>query len=124
MIQTLVSSAEGGVTSAELPEPVSVRTVQPAEPPTRSSAKIFEGGVLDVEPSTFPPAKLTDFFDCAGAGAPPESEVEVQPAVFSIIDAEMRSSSSIARPKTPSTLSVKLFSSKLFLEEIFFVKLL
>ena len=56
-----------------------------------------------MELSTFPSSKLTDFFDCASAEAPLESEVVVQPAVFSIIDAEMRSSSSIARPKTPST---------------------
>ena len=69
MIQTLISSAEGGMINAELPEPVSVRTVQPAEPPTRSSTKIFEGGVLDVEPPALSAAKLTDFFDQDVSGA-------------------------------------------------------
>ena len=86
--------------SAELPEPVSVRTVQSAEPPARSSTKIFEGGVLDVEPPALSAAKLTDFFDPDPSGTFSGNE---RAPVLSIIDAEMRSSSSIARPKTPST---------------------
>ena len=84
----------------EPPEPVSVRTVRSTEFPARSSTKVFEGRVFDVEPPALSAAKLTDFFDQDASGAFSGSEMA---PVFSIIDAEMRSSSSIARPKTPST---------------------
>ena len=102
MIQTLVSFIEGGVL-AESPEPVSVRTVRTPELPTWSCVK------------------RTDFFDRAGAEAPLESEVFEQVVAFCLIDTEMRSSSSIARPNTPSTVSVKLFSSTLPSTKVEFV---
>ena len=56
-----------------------------------------------MEPPTLSSAKLTDFVDLAGANAPLESVIAGQDSVFSIIDAESRSSSSIARFIIPST---------------------
>ena len=61
-----------------------------------------EGGVLDEECPTGSAAKLTAFFGLAGGNPPLEPEVSGQASAFVIIEAESRSSSSIARFMTPS----------------------
>ena len=66
---------------------------------------LFEGGVLVGSLSV---AKLTVFIGLAGANAPLEPGVFGSGSAFASMEADSRSSSSIARPMTPSMHSVTL----------------